>query len=327
MSPRLKIPQPTYSPTRDFMRLGIMVVLLLIVVGMFYTFQGMLREGPRPSERTAPPEPTVSVTPDSPTAQGPITTPRGDEKELLAQVRDDARIEIDPYYYMLAKVFQMTPEEIRSRVDPNLDAYECMAEPEKNRGKFVRFEGSLWRLKEVRMSPASGFESLYEGTLACQGPAEGPFVFATIILTQKPDPKLQPWKCNVIFTGLFFKRIVYENQGEPDEYGRRNLTMSPLFIGKQIALAKPAPAVSRSESVVLILIAVVAVLMFAYAVLFRRTPRDTHPRHFNLPPEELQEPAAPKEQSTPSEPAPPAPSEAAPPSSPQAEEDSAKDSP
>jgi len=288
--------------------LVVMLVMLLIVLGMFYTLQSHTRqESPQSAPPPKPPAAEIPVTP-LPPSTGP-KPPKQDEAKLLAQVRDDAAIEQAPYYHMLGKVFNMTQKEIDSKVDPSITPFDCLAEPKKHRGKFLRFDGSLWRLKETKMSPDSGFESVWEGTIARQGPPFQEYVFCTIVLTGRPRPEIQPEKSNVLFTGVFLKTIVYENRGEPDEAGRRNLTKSPLFIGKELQIATPPKVIGTSESLLYLFLGLAALAAFAYFVLFRRE-KSAHDRHFEMPSDEdmaaleaelASEEGPPEEPETPSE--------------------------
>ncbi|MEW6359732.1 MAG: hypothetical protein AB1696_25565 [Planctomycetota bacterium] len=284
MARLFKVPEQNYFPMRDYMRLVVMLVILLIVLGMFYTLQSNLTEQPAPPPPPPqPPQGEVTVTPLLP-SEG-VSQGKQDEAKLLAQVRDDAPIEREPYYYMLGKIFTMTQQEIESKADPTIAPFDCLAEPEKHRGKFVRFDGSLWRLKETKMNPDSGFESVWEGTIACQGPIEGPFVFCTIILTGRPGPEFQPEKTNVVFSGVFLKTIVYENRGEPDEMGRRNLTKSPFFIGKELHIAPRPQIIGRGESLLFLFLGLGLLAVFAYFLLFHRD-KGVRERHFEIPSDE-----------------------------------------
>ncbi|NOZ22043.1 MAG: hypothetical protein GXP25_13255 [Planctomycetes bacterium] len=314
-----------YSPMRDYMRLVIMLVMLLIVLGMFYTLQSHTQPPPaQPAHETPQAEIPVTLSPPS----GGAPQGQQDEAKLLAQVHDDAPIERKPYYYMLGKVFNMTPKEIDDKVDPAITPFDCLAHPAKYRGKFVRFDGSLWRLKQTRMNPDSGFEAVWEGTIARQGPIEGPYVFCTVILTGKPGPEIQPEKSNVLFTGVFLKTIVYENRGEADEMGRRNLTKSPLFIGKELAIASPPQIIGTGESLLYLFLGLAALAVFAYFILFHRD-KGAHERHFEISSDDdmadvESEPSPGEEQSSEPE-APPEEEPSEPPGSPPDEEKTGED--
>jgi len=295
MTPIFKVPKHVHSPMRDYVRIGVMILMLLVILAMFVVLRTQTATPKPPPDSGIDPGAGGTVTPAAPGR--PVTVPDGDEQKLLAGIRDDASLarEKDTYYYMLAKIFNMSQEQINQRVVPGLTPFDCMEKPKENRGKFLRFEGSLWRLSEVKMNPESGFESVYEGTIARQGPKYGPYVFCTIILTQKPDPRIQPKQSNVVFSGVFLKRIVYQNQGAPDELGRRNQTISPLFIGRRIDIAPRRAPVGAVESAIFFAIVLAALLVFAYFILFREY-KPKHERHFQLPSDDDEELASPEEE-------------------------------
>ena len=158
-----------------------------------------------------------------------------EEKKLLASVVDQAPLEKKPYFHLLAKVNAMTEAQMDAAVDPAI-TYDTFAEPggpASARGKAVRLQGLLLRLKETKItdSLASGFDSVWEGNII-----DNELRVTTFVLTQPPKANfLTPKDDTVVLKGIYLKNIVYRDRSG-------GFTASPMIIAKELVKIVPPPA-------------------------------------------------------------------------------------
>jgi len=89
------------------------------------------------------------------------------DTESLAAAREGGFLrEEKAVYYLLNKVMRMTPEEVSQQVDATITPTSLKTEPLQNRGKFVRFEGTVLQLRKQVLPPnPTGLNHCYVGYL------------------------------------------------------------------------------------------------------------------------------------------------------------------
>lgn len=188
-----------------------------------------------------------------------------EEQELLSTVVDQEPLEKKPYFYMLAKVNAMTDAQIDAAVDPTI-TYDTFADnPASARGRIVKLQGHLKRLKETRITDVigSGFESVWEGNLI-----DNDLRVISFVLTQ-PPPKgvFEPGRDIAIVKGVFLKNIVYRDRGG-------GFTASPLIIAKKLVKVVPPPASpslwSKYRDFIIFVVILAGVVGFIYFGYRRR---------------------------------------------------------
>jgi len=133
------------------------------------------------------------------------------DPESLAAAREGGFLrEEKAVYYLLNKIMQMTPEQISQQVDPTITATSLRIEPLENRGKFVRFEGTVLRPMKQELPPnPTGLDHCYIGYLL-----DREHHTAFFYSVDKPEGVEE--KEFAMFEGVFMKHFTYvsENNSE-----------------------------------------------------------------------------------------------------------------
>jgi len=191
---RKPLTPPPFMSGREFARLIFLLVALVVVLGMFFMFPSRIRRtGRRPGAPPSPPaRKEVRLLPPVPREKEPSVAPSKpvagkSEEDILASIVDQKPIEPQPYYYLLQKIANMTEDKIAAAVKPGLTPTDCLVEPKKHRGEFLRVVGTLKRFHRVNLTnKSSGFDKVYEGTIVGMGPPGEQFEFCTIVTIERP---------------------------------------------------------------------------------------------------------------------------------------------
>jgi len=243
---------------------AMMVMLIFWLPSLMKAFTGASRRVP-PSTEASPTEEMQAqeeATPRTP-PRPHVALPPEEERKLLATVKDQDPLEKKPYFYLLAKVNAMTDAQIGAAVDPTItyDTFATPGGPQKARGKVVRPQGLLLRLKKVKITDVtSGFDWVWEGYLM-----DNDLRPTAFILTQPTAPrKFVPKDDMVVVKGIYFKNVVYKDQ-------ESNWQGVPLIIAKDLVKIVPPRATQTlwlryREYVIfaLIAVAVIGIMLLEY---------------------------------------------------------------
>ncbi len=143
--------------------------------------------------------------------------------------------ELAAWYETLAVAAQTTDRAFAAsaRANDDLTFADLLQHPGKYRGKVVRFQGRLRKLRRVEppaVARDQGVKDLYEGWLYLDLPDESP---VAVVVTELPGGLKPGDKLNVPaeVNGFFFKKLILN---------ARHLEMMPLVVGRTLRVHKAA---------------------------------------------------------------------------------------
>jgi len=271
------------SPTGVYIRLGLMVTVLVVLLavilspGLLYR-AGLPREQPtrtRPARADVPPGTVRIITRSMPASRpAPVLTqparpstqavglPLGIDRAILNDVQDLQEVETGPYFAALKAVSALPTAAFEQPGLPEGALADLLEKSARFRGQLVKIRGSLRRLERW---PLGANEADIDHVFVAQvrDALSVKHIYA-LVLVEDPKAEIVVGR-DVSFTGIFFKVAVGRD-------ATRTLRQSPLLIGRSLRLVEPAYpeqykvpiALGAAVGVLLIVLVVVAVVFFRH---------------------------------------------------------------
>lgn len=242
-------------------------VIVIAFIGRWILQQNVRRVQDATSVGMAP-SPETDVPPPENLPDGTrITIPEGGDLEVLSAVEDNTELKVDDpaFLYLIKSVMDQTPEEIGSRVDPEIDSADYFYRPSEYRGRYVRAVGTLDHLEPMwlpRDNP-SGVERVWWGTLIDRDRK-----MVQVIVAEQERP-FNVGHDTVMVEGPFFKMRSYVTiQGKLGKF--------PLVIGREMRYVHEPTYEETFPSELGYVVAGVVVLALAVILFasFRASRRD-----------------------------------------------------
>ncbi|MCZ6688018.1 MAG: hypothetical protein O7H41_00235 [Planctomycetota bacterium] len=154
-----------------------------------------------------------------------IVIPSDGDPQALAGVRDETDLEVtDPaLLYLIKTLMSLSPEEIRSRVDPEVKIEDYFYHPAEHRGRFVRFAGRLEKVERMWLpiGNPSGVEKAFWGIVTDRNMNPVQFI---AVEQERPFREGQE---TILLEGRFYKIRSFINK-------EGNRVKFPLLVARQM---------------------------------------------------------------------------------------------
>ncbi len=186
---------------------------------------------PAPAEAAAPPPRAAAPASAAPAA--PAQAPRKPfldsvERMAISEEKDQTMRPLKaPLMLLFRKVADTPAETLEAYVDPSVTYDDFATRPLAQRGKVVRFIGTLQRVARSHMDVSeAGLDAIYEGQIRDKN-----WDLYSFYVTDKPVG-FRVMQDVVVLVGVYYTNIVYETRGG-------GLKATPLIIGRRLTLYQP----------------------------------------------------------------------------------------